>query len=168
LWGLSGFGKTQLALQFYSLYARDYTSKIWIDATMATQAESLGNLTIDIAEVIQPDPGTSRSSLSLDLLNSTQHFLRIKAWLARDTNRDWLMIIDNVEDLDGKFQIQQLLPQCRHGTVIITTTRSNLVSVLRVHGIEVEKIDEAAGVNMFLDKFPSKTYSSEGEQVKTA
>jgi hypothetical protein len=163
LWGLSGFGKTQLALQYYSLYAEEYTSKLWIDATTASQAESLGSLTIDIAEVICPDTTASRPSLSLDFSDSVQSFSRIKAWLARDTNKRWLMIIDNVEDLDSKFQIQQFLPQCQHGSVIITTTRSNLVSVLRVHGIEVEKVDETAGVDMFLDKFPSKTYSSEGK-----
>jgi len=167
LWGLSGFGKTQLALQFYSVYAKAYTSKVWIDATTASQAESLADLFIDITEIIEPDPATPRSALLPDFsLNPIQPFPRIKAWLARDTNRDWLLVIDNVEDLDGKLQIQQLLPQCHHGTVIITTTRSNLVSVLRGHGIEVGKVDDTAGVSILLDKFPSRTYSYEGELLR--
>jgi hypothetical protein len=158
LWGLSGFGKTQLALQFRSLFADDYTSKIWIDAS---QAESLTDLTVDIA--------ASQSSLLPDRSPSspTQPFSRIKAWLALDANKKWLLIIDNVENLDGNVQIQRLLPQCSHGTVIITTTRSNLVSAVRGKGIEVGRIDEEAGMSMLQEKFPSKTYSCEGKFLIT-
>lgn len=163
LWGLSGFGKTQLTLQYCSLHSKQYTSKIWIDATTACQAESLSGFSIEVADFIAPNDTTNELMPSGDFSSPTQSFSRIKAWLSRDTNKRWLMIIDNVESLDSKIRIQQLIPQCTHGTVIITTTRSDLAGILQVKDIEIGKVDEAAGVNMFLDKFPTRAYSPEGQ-----
>lgn len=63
------------------------------------------------------------------------------------------MVIDGLEDLPGRYRIEQLLPDCNHGSIILTTTRKDIASILRVPMIEVGEIDEAAGVGLFLEKF---------------
>ena len=39
------------------------------------------------------------------------------------------------------------------GTIIFTTTRRDIASILNARMIEVGEIDEAAGVELFLEKF---------------
>ena len=63
------------------------------------------------------------------------------------------MVIDGLEDLPARYRMEQVLPRCNHGIIIFTTTRRDLASVLKAPKIEVGEIDEAAGVELFLEKF---------------
>lgn len=72
------------------------------------------------------------------------------------------MVIDGLEDFPARYRIEQLLPQCNHGTIILTITRSDLASILKAPGIEVCEIDEAPGVELFLERFQVGDFSNEG------
>lgn len=54
-------------------------------------------------------------------------FLR---WLARNTNRSWLMIFDNVDDLET-FSFRDFMPVTRWGAILITSRRSDLASYFK-------------------------------------
>lgn len=80
----------------------------------------------------------------------------------RRSDSNWLMIIDGLEDLPAsRYHIEQLLPNCNHGTIILTTTRSDLASIVKAPSIEVGEIHEAAGVKLFLEKFQVGDISNE-------
>lgn len=71
------------------------------------------------------------------------------------------MVIDGLEDLPARYRVEQLLPYCNHGTIILTTTRSDLALIVEAARIEVGEIDEAAGVELFLEKLHVGDVSNE-------
>jgi len=64
-----------------------------------------------------------------------QHIVSaVRQWFAAKGNMKWLLVIDNCDDLDS-FDLSDYIPPCRHGTVIITSRRSDCVR--RRRGVEV-------------------------------
>ena len=59
------------------------------------------------------------------------------------------MVIDSIDDLE-KFDYKQLLPQCKHRNLIITTTQSQRTKSLDFLKIEVGSIGLEAGAEMLL------------------
>jgi hypothetical protein len=163
LWGLSGSGKTQLALRFRTLFGDNYVSKLWVDATNLNSAvESI--MEIDIATGGAILSTLTLSQMPLSSLSRAKHTLSLfRRWLECKDNNNWLMIIDNVEDLDD-YDVRLLLPHCDRGTIIVISTRSETASALRMESIEISKIDDAAGVDMLLQKH-NFSPSNEGKSV---
>jgi hypothetical protein len=151
LWGLGGSGKTQLALRFRTLFSDNYVSKFWVDSTNLDSAvESIMEIAVEAGGVLL----SSLISPHMPVLSlaRAKHVLSLfRRWLECKDNTSWLMIIDSVEDLDN-YDIRFLLPQCNHGTVIVTSTRSETASALNIEGIEVSEIDDVAGVDILLRK----------------
>lgn len=46
----------------------------------------------------------------------------VKRWFTREDNRSWLLILDNVDDLES-FDIGSFIPSPTHGTIIMTSRR---------------------------------------------
>jgi hypothetical protein len=164
LWGLSGQGKTQLALRFQQLFGYKYTSKLWVDATsFDTLLESFTEIALVVDESNTTSKIASFSQLSVSPSSKAKQIIAIvKSWLERKSNMGWLMVIDSVEDIDS-FDIRQVLPACDHGSIIITSTRADTSSVAGMQGIEVAGIDEKAGVEMLLQKINQTLHSDEGK-----
>ena len=162
LWGLGSFGKTQLALQFQSLHYNRNVSRIWIDVKALGGFATFKDITLDILEYERAPTVTSVEATWALMPPSKLPLYRIKARLEEESNNDWLMIVDGIEYLPTRYRLEQLLPQCSHGKIILTTTRSDITSMPGVYGINVGEIDEASGVEMFLGKFPLKIYNDEG------
>lgn len=116
--GLGGIGKTQTAVEYAYRYAGEYDAVLWV------RADSHELLASDFAALASILGLTKRAE------EDQRHAISaVKRWLA--TNMGWLVIFDNVEDVDI---VSSFLPTLREGAVLLTTR-------VRVRGKYVKKID---------------------------
>jgi tetratricopeptide (TPR) repeat protein len=71
----------------------------------------------------------------------------VKRWLASKDRGRWLMVIDNTDDTQlasGSGGLRQHVPECAHGSVLVTTRNKEVGSRLTRGGrpIEVKKMDD--------------------------
>ncbi|KAJ6564783.1 P-loop containing nucleoside triphosphate hydrolase protein [Mycena capillaripes] len=103
LYGLGGVGKTQIALKFIE-QSFHFADKISVDASTT---ETIETCLKKIATVKNAG-------------NSSQEALQ---WLATK-HEDWLLFFDNADD--PKLNLNDLLPHCGHGNIIITSRNPEL------------------------------------------
>ena len=100
LYGLSGIGKTRIALEaVYSWKELDSTSIFWVHAGSFQRMEK-GY--VDIAREVDIEGWDSRSP-DIDRLGL------VKEWLESGLSGRWILVLDNADDID-------LLYTGRHGT----------------------------------------------------
>jgi tetratricopeptide (TPR) repeat protein len=115
LHGLGGVGKTQIALEYAYRHSLEYSAVFWIAAE--TDEQLVGSL-LHIAEVLQV-PEREQHDKS--------HVLAaVGRWFV--THSQWLLIWDNVEDLE---MMQRFLPNVRQGALLITTRCQALGTLAR-------------------------------------
>lgn len=117
--GLGGIGKTQTALEYAYRYAQHYAALFWIEAETM---ESISASFLRIAD-----------QLGLPEAKAPEHsrvVAAVQRWLA--THRDWLLIWDNLEDLE---MFQRWVPPTRQGALLFTTRRQALGTLAR--GVEL-------------------------------
>lgn len=154
LTGISGLGKTQIALQFWDTHATSYKSRLWIDATsFATVLSSFREIARAMGENVVLENNDTASK---------QIITAVKAWLELADNTEWLLVIDNVEDLDNDYSLNDIIPKCDHGSILVTSTQSETASVLGAVNIEVGTIGIDAGGAILRRRFKRKTYTDEG------
>lgn len=103
--GLPGVGKTQTAIEYGYRFADEYQSLLWLRA--------------ETQETLQADCLALVGLLELPDHQQREHqsiMQVIKDWL--QTQRDWLLILDNIEDLA---LIQQVVPAIHQGHLLLTT-----------------------------------------------
>ena len=71
----------------------------------------------------------------------------VKQWLASEGNTRWLLVLDNLDDLES-FDINNYIPSCRHGTIIITSRRRESLSKRR--GFEVKQMQKTEALTLLL------------------
>ncbi|HEU5374964.1 MAG TPA: helix-turn-helix domain-containing protein [Ktedonobacteraceae bacterium] len=110
LYGLGGIGKSQLAAEYAYRYATAYQAVFWINAE---NPERMMASYLAIAEFLQLP----------ECLESEQPRLvrAVHRWLI--THNKWLLIWDNLEDLE---LLQRFLPPVRQGAILITTRKPAL------------------------------------------
>ena len=127
LHGLSGIGKTQLAIAHARKYQQTYSAIIWVSGnsrdTVLQSLTGFGRLagvgTVSESTVI---PAQQAPDMEVEAA-------AVLRWLALERNRWWLMIFDNVdqeadpkeEDDDQAYDVTSFLPAADHGSVLITT-----------------------------------------------
>lgn len=133
--GLGGIGKTQLALEYAYRYRDEYKSVIWIGAD--SQAVLLSRL----------DHVVQQLGLSvLEPRNQQQVLFAFHHWLSSQAN--WLLILDNVEDLAILDMIFPDENARRQGHIVITT-RAQAVGVW-ANKVAVETMGEEEGATLLL------------------
>jgi tetratricopeptide (TPR) repeat protein len=110
LQGLGGIGKTQIALEYAYRYAQAYSAVFWIEAETL---ENVLSSTLRIAKLLQLPEREEKDHLRI--------VATVQRWLS--THNNWLMIWDNLEDLD---LFRRWLQQGGRGTILITTRRQAL------------------------------------------
>ena len=103
--GLGGVGKTQTAVEYAYSYRDDYQYVLWV------KADSSANLESDIVSLA--------GLLNLPIKDEKDQNLilaAVKHWL--QTHTGWLLILDNVEDLE---QVRDFLPLGSEGHMLLTT-----------------------------------------------
>ena len=114
-------GKTQLAIEYAKRSSEVYESCFWLNATSeSTLKQSIQ----DMADLIfRPK--------NLQNLNEEAIIRRVHEWLSNVTNTRWLIVFDGYGGFEN-FDIKKVLPPAPHGTVIVTTTKPDLISGQRL------------------------------------
>ncbi|KAJ7905604.1 hypothetical protein B0H14DRAFT_3122198 [Mycena olivaceomarginata] len=104
LYGLGGAGKTQIALKFIKESASSFSNIFFID-------------TSDIDKI---DTGLKNIAIAKHIGQSSKEALQ---WLACNVD-NWLLFFDNADD--PSIDLNEFLPQCDHGNIIITSRNREL------------------------------------------
>jgi len=147
LTGIGGIGKTHIAVEYAYRAGKRYSSILWMDGSsepsLLHSIRSIANAiknSYERSEKSKESPHYNRIFTSLDspeLLKSA-----ILTWLSDERNRNWLLIMDNVDDLES-FDFQSFFPPSHSGSIIVTSRRSDLAVIWRSLEIQVMNEDEA-------------------------
>ena len=132
--GLGGIGKTQTAVEYAHRYRDQYRAVLWASAA---SLESLQSDFVQLAHLLKlPEKDAREQNITIEA---------VQRWLAQ--HRDWLLILDNADDLPI---IDAFLPDlsATNGHILITT-RSQAAGTLAAP-IAVEKMDQQEGTLLLL------------------
>jgi tetratricopeptide (TPR) repeat protein len=130
--GLGGIGKTQIAVEYAYRSFQDYSAVFWLGAETAESLQagfhSIATL-LRLPEHLEPD--------QRKLVAAVIHWL--------NSHRDWLLILDNVEDVD---LVKSFLPAARQGSLLFTTRLPALGTLART--VEVAPMSSEEGRHLLL------------------
>lgn len=145
IYGTGGVGKTQLALEYARRQQQNYASLFWIDAHRPeTVKASIGECVGHILAHYHLH-GMTDSPRFAFLENEMEYGTAEKAfftWLGYEDNRPWLLVIDNLDDLES-VSLREILPSTKWGSVLVTSRRSDLAVTWDSIQIPVMDHDEA-------------------------
>jgi len=125
--GLGGIGKTQIAVEYAYRYHEEYKAILW---AKAESREILVSDFVSIAELLNlPEKNAQDQNR---IVNAVKHWLQ--------TNTEWLLILDNVEDFAI---VREYLPPLGSGHILLTT-RSQVAGRM-ARCIEVSKMKPEEG-----------------------
>jgi tetratricopeptide (TPR) repeat protein len=146
--GLGGIGKTQLALEFaYKVKtSKPKYSIFWIPAlSMESMEQACGNIAMICGIPLAVDKQKDIKEL-------------VKEYLSSEAAGEWLLIIDNADDMNLIFGTEQMngiadyLPQSETGLMLYTTRNQDVaVSLTDSNVIELEQMDRQEAVS-FLEQ----------------
>lgn len=132
--GLGGIGKTQMAIEYAHRHILDYSAIFWVGAETP---ESLVSSFVSIAHVLNlPEKETPE-----------QHRVvaAVTRWL--NSHSEWLLIFDNVEDLE---MVKRFLPTAPHGYLLFTTRIQALGTM--AHRLEIKSMTSQDGIQFLLQR----------------
>ena len=126
--GLGGIGKTQTAVEYAYCYHQVYEAVFWI------KADTRENLLMDFMAI----------AMLLDLVEKSEKepyraINAVKRWLK--DHRNWLLILDNADDLAA---VCDILPLQGQGHTLLTTRATALGRLAKRVEIETMEADEGA------------------------
>ena len=124
--GLGGIGKTQLAIEYAYRYQQAYSAVFWV---RASSREMLVADFIALAHLLQLPGRESPDQMSI--------VGEVKSWLMQ--HMEWLLILDNVEDLS---LVTGFLPTNSEGRILMTTRAQALGRVAESLTIEELPVEE--------------------------
>ncbi len=126
--GLGGIGKTQTALEYCFRYSDAYQAIFWV------RADSRETLLVDIVAIA--------GALDLpekDLQDQNSISGAVKQWLR--SHQRWLLILDNIEDLE---LVDACIPLVHQGSVLLTTRTHITIPVAQPIDMDIMEADEGA------------------------
>ncbi|KAJ6554343.1 hypothetical protein B0H19DRAFT_994749, partial [Mycena capillaripes] len=132
LYGLGGAGKTQIALKF-----SEQSSHILMDSDLSSFTDKI---LLDASTTETIDTGLKNIATKKNTGSSSQDALR---WLATH-HEEWLLLFDNADD--PKINLNNFLPPCSHGNILITSRNPVLCvySGSHSHVTDMEETDAVA------------------------
>ncbi|KAK6499084.1 hypothetical protein TWF481_011653 [Arthrobotrys musiformis] len=171
LHGMGGIGKSQLARYYIEVSKRGYTAVLWVHgadsetvdtsarrilkeliahyATKYSNQLNFGNNPETLFQNIATDlgiPGQIDSSGEPRGATAEKPWGCVRNWLAREDNLRWCLVFDSVDTEANIKELDDLIPPCTHGHVIIT-------SRLRVPGskiLSIPGLDQDAAIKLLL------------------
>lgn len=130
--GLGGVGKTQIALEYAYRFRHEYHAILW------ARAETRAMLTTDFMSIAEV----------LDLAEKAHQDQQVvieavRRWLSE--HADWLLILDNVEDIN---LARDFLPLDVKGHVLLTTQAQSVGTIAQ--RIDVEPMEQVEGILLLL------------------
>jgi tetratricopeptide (TPR) repeat protein len=145
--GLGGIGKTQTAIEYAYRHANEYSALFWVGADTY---ERLASDFLTLAELLRLPERQER--------DQSKVMAAVQRWLS--SHRDWLLIFDNVEDLE---LVKSVLPVVRSGAVLLTTRLQALGVTAQT--IDLEKMSTEEGVHFPLRRAKLLTLDASDEQL---
>ncbi len=114
-----------------------------------------------------------RGSRPVPIAPSNLPFHHVKARLESEENQDWLLVIDDTQDLPEHFRVSDFLPTSNHGTIIWLRSRKDLRLALLLHAGKIEvnglKPDAAAGMSLARcsEEYPSMQVLDENKSTNS-
>lgn len=158
-------GKTQIALEYVYTHKMRYTSIFWIDAAseettnlgFRAAAERLIKHHATIKNVKPDYPRIAQligmhgvvdenGQVSMEKEVAQRIVEGMKQWFSRPENPNWLLVFDNVDDLES-FNISSFIPNIQ-GTIIMTSRRPECASLGK--GLEVGEMLEKEGLALLI------------------
>ena len=130
--GLGGIGKTQLALEYAYQYHQEYQAVLW---AFAESREALVSSYLTFAALLQLPEREAKEQEAV--VQSVKHWLQ--------THRNWLLILDNTDDLT---LLRDFLPTRIQGHLLLTT-RAAATGRL-AHRMEIETLGSEQGALLLL------------------
>ncbi|KAI1098910.1 hypothetical protein F4804DRAFT_102373 [Jackrogersella minutella] len=154
LYGPGGVGKTQIALEYTYRWSNDYTTIIWLDATsesslIGSVGKTLNNIKYHYEYIGIPKNNYFYKAIAASVENGTAPIETLHRWLSDKRNRNWLIIIDNLDDLES-FDFKKFLPPASWGTIIITSRRADLQ--IRFDAVQVEPMLQGEALKLLREK----------------
>jgi len=145
--GLGGIGKTQTAVEYAYRSRDDYQAVLWASAA---SRETLISDFVALAALLQlPER---------DLADQSIVVAAVKRWLA--SNKDWLLILDNADDLE---LAADFMPLESSGHILLTT-RAQFTGAI-ANSLEVEKMEQDEGSLLLLRRAKKLAPSAPLEQA---
>lgn len=127
LCGMGGIGKTQLAVEYAYRHFADYSAIFWL---VGETVESMIAGLLTLADVLSLPEKKER--------DEEKTVAAVLRWL--NTHRDWLLIVDNVEDYT---KIKSMLPVARQGALLFTTRLQTLGTLAQSIEVQPFPLEEA-------------------------
>jgi tetratricopeptide (TPR) repeat protein len=137
LCGIGGVGKTQTAAHFAYLHRHEYQAVLW---TLADTVESLYAGLAAMARILElPEKDFQKQS---DMIDAVKHWL--------ETHNDWLLILDNADDVslmnELRFLFKGVSQGCRH---LLLTSRATTTAPF-VQAVPIEDMPREEGAKFLL------------------
>jgi AAA ATPase domain len=150
LFGLGGIGKTQLAATYAKRRSADYLAVIWLQGN---DVDSLEQGFAHAAQRLRDEHPTSTAlAAMLELPNAAETARAMIRWLSTSSNRQWLLIFDNVDNVklpnnpDGAYDLRPYLPVAAHGHIMVTTRLSELDVGRRIAVKQLTDVGESLAI----------------------
>jgi tetratricopeptide (TPR) repeat protein len=143
LHGLGGVGKTRTAIEYAWTYFAEYSALFYVFA------DSPANLRSHLAALSGP------GVLNLPEANQEKEEIRLGVvlrWLQERSG--WLLILDNVDTPEAAAAVEQVLPQLRNGSVLITSRLTEWGG--GVEPLELGVLDRQAAAAFLLERTAGK------------
>ncbi|KAK4452200.1 hypothetical protein QBC34DRAFT_435996 [Podospora aff. communis PSN243] len=163
LHGLPGAGKTQLSVAYASAHRKEFDIIHWVDGNNKNNTllsyQNLAQRLLDEAAQLSEDANASRRDLA-SRMRIGEHLradgqiqadhdgaAMIQLLESDDENFTWLLIIDNVDDVED-YPLDSFIPRSSRGRIIITSRLTRVAD----YGtpIEVDQLELDTAVDMVL------------------
>ncbi|KFZ13482.1 hypothetical protein V501_03683 [Pseudogymnoascus sp. VKM F-4519 (FW-2642)] len=117
IWGIGGAGKTEVAVNYALQYSQDFSAIFFVNAKDTTE---IRRGYADIASHLGLSEAVGKELAETDVAAQVAAIEAVKSWLRKQEKGDWLLIIDNADDLDG-VSIEEYIPHGNKGHIILTS-----------------------------------------------
>jgi tetratricopeptide (TPR) repeat protein len=139
LYGLGGIGKTRLAIEYAWSREAVYSALLFVNASDGA-ALNAGLAALTAFEIFDLPEKEARDDAT--------KITAVLRWL--ESNPNWLMILDNVDDRAAVVEVTKLMPRLKGGNAVVTARASNFPA--KVRKLEVSTLDENAAAKFLLDR----------------
>ncbi|PVF95039.1 hypothetical protein CPB86DRAFT_739370 [Serendipita vermifera] len=147
--GMGGCGKTQMVAYFVEKHRKKYRNIFFIDATSGATIRG------DLESAIRSLDGHEQDTYEDSLVFMSSH----------SEIDEWLYMLDNADDPD--LELNQYLPSCSHGTIIITSRNRRVGDLATTHHLELGQMQETEAVET-LCRAARKTMPLDGSELTQA